>query len=31
MSWEEASELFIVYYETDAVPGKYHLRELSLG
>jgi hypothetical protein len=31
MSWEEAAELFIAYYETGAVPPKYHLRELSLG
>ncbi len=29
MAWEHAAELFIAYYETGAVPSRYHLRELS--
>lgn len=30
MTWEDAAELFIAYYETGEVPSRYHLRELSL-
>jgi hypothetical protein len=30
MTWKAASELFIAYYETGAVPPDYHLRKLAL-